>query len=236
MLMSCRLVLKSRLATVSHPLLSVSHLNKSGSNWSTHQLLICVVVASPKRGSLLPEFEDETFSLDPYLSKKALSQNEEFVNGPEKEDPYISKHYLVGKYGAKLREIWAALATVTAYKHKAANAANTTTATVPVTPPRKRPRRSIPAPTYTYDDSEGSGTSREGSTISEFMVQVASADLPSEDSVVLLIIRVLNLISYCTQLFGSQQPTIPVLTPTDLGQAARVDKLSRGIWNKWHHF
>ncbi|KAI3565773.1 hypothetical protein IWW34DRAFT_771306 [Fusarium oxysporum f. sp. albedinis] len=36
------------------------------------------------------------------------------------------------------------------------------------------------------------------------MEQVAMKDLSPEDSVVLLITRVLNLISYCTQPFGSQ--------------------------------
>ncbi|KAF5562522.1 hypothetical protein FPHYL_5618 [Fusarium phyllophilum] len=174
-----------------------------------------------------------------------------FINGPEDEDPDISKHYLVGKYGTKLGEIWAALVTVTAYKHKAANAFNTTTATdpAPTQEAETNQRLDIPIPISTIlaqaiqaaivvlpitrvlnllsyctqpigsqpvvDFRTERQTMRlaipgvddpivtidEGSSYAE---QVRSKDLPPEDSVVLLITRVLNLISYCTQPFGAQ--------------------------------
>ncbi|KAF9774888.1 hypothetical protein IL306_007068 [Fusarium sp. DS 682] len=55
---------------------------------------MCHVIATKKRGSLLPEFENKPFTPDAKLSEKARSQIENFINGPEKEDPAISKHYL----------------------------------------------------------------------------------------------------------------------------------------------
>ncbi|KAF4949956.1 hypothetical protein FGADI_8557 [Fusarium gaditjirri] len=134
---------------------------------------------------LLPEFENKPFTLDDSLTDKARNQIADFVSGPQEEDPEISKHYL----------------------HKAANtiSVNTTTASNQGTSPHKRPRRSIRAAKYTSSVSDDSGPSREGSHVSEeYMEQVAAKDLPSEDSVVLLITRVLNLISYYTQPFGSQ--------------------------------
>ncbi|KAF5699705.1 hypothetical protein FMUND_14666 [Fusarium mundagurra] len=55
-----------------------------------------------------------------------------------------------------------------------------------------------------WSDSDDSGPSLEDSQGRNYAEQVRSKDLPPEDSVVLLITRVLNLISYCTQPFGAQ--------------------------------
>jgi hypothetical protein len=57
----------------------------------------CHVIAPNKRGSLLPD--------------EARTQIEKVIN-PEEEDHAISKHYPVGKYGSKVREISATLATL----------------------------------------------------------------------------------------------------------------------------
>ncbi|KAF5620910.1 uncharacterized protein FTJAE_11535, partial [Fusarium tjaetaba] len=177
----------------------------------------------------------------------------------EDEDPAISKHYLVGKYGTNLGEIWAALATVTAYKHKAAEPTSTNTTSLSnqgsPPPPRKRPRRDAPPVNYNVHDSDESASSNghESNQGAEYMEQVATKDLPpDEDSVVLLITRVLNLLRYCTQPFGSQ-PVVdfrterqtmrlaipgvdgPIVAIDDGGltpaQAAKVAKPA-SLWNK----
>ncbi|KAF5556907.1 hypothetical protein FMEXI_960 [Fusarium mexicanum] len=176
-----------------------------------------------RAGNVFPELNN------PY---PANGQIQQFINGPGDEDPAISKHYLVGKYGTNLREIWAALATVTAYKHKPATIIPSTTSNQS-TSPSKRPRRSGPAPKYYSSDSDEPGMSCQDSNVSEYMEQyqhdkqkqpelvstqetqtkhrtsqrkepVAAKDLPPEDILALLITRVLNLISYCTQPFGFQ--------------------------------
>ncbi|KAF5591840.1 beta glucan-binding protein [Fusarium pseudocircinatum] len=215
-LICCRSARKLKFTTVSASFLSIAHLDKSGSSWDTHQLLICHVnIASNKRGSELPGFK-KTFTLDVGLSNEARTQIEKLINGPQDEDPAISKHYLVGKYGTNVREIWAALATVTAYKYKAAIS---TTITPPTASNQsgsrsKRRRRSGPVPNYTnprYSDSDSDepGLTREDSqgsnyTEQNYTEQVRSKELPPEDSVVLLITWVLNLDSYCAQPFGAQ--------------------------------
>ncbi|SCV40092.1 uncharacterized protein FFB14_07389 [Fusarium fujikuroi] len=228
-------VRKSKFTKVYPTLIFIAHLNKSSSFWDGQQLLICHVIAAKKRGSVLPGFENKPFARNDRLNNEAHTQIEKFVNGPEDEDPAISKHYLVSTYGTNLRGIWAALATVTAYKYKAA----TPTTINPPTPsnqsgsPSKRPRRGGPAPKYSDSDSDEPTLTRKDSQGSSYAEQVRSKDLPPEDSVVLLIMRALNLIAYCTQQFGSQQPTIPILTLTNRAQAVKVALLATS-WNKWH--
>ncbi|PNP53576.1 hypothetical protein FNYG_15753 [Fusarium nygamai] len=174
----CRSAQKPKSTTVSASVLSIAHLNKSGSAWSTHQLLICHVIATNKRGSVLPGFKKPS---NVRLSNETRTQIEKFINGPEDEEPAISKHYLVGKYGTNPREIWAALATVTAYKYKAPG--STTINTPTSGSPSKRPRRSGPVPNYTnpkYSDSDSDepGLTREDSQGSNYTEQVRSKDLP----------------------------------------------------------
>ncbi|GKU11074.1 unnamed protein product, partial [Fusarium langsethiae] len=117
---------------------------------------------------------------DARLTDEARTQIEKVINGPEEEDLAISKHYPMGKYGTKLREIWATLATVTAYKHKAADTTsiNTTSTSNQGSSPHKRPRRSVAAVNYTYTDSDEPGPSREGSNASDYMEQASAKDLP----------------------------------------------------------
>ncbi|KAF5971628.1 hypothetical protein FBULB1_9105 [Fusarium bulbicola] len=185
---------KSRAANFNNgtpAFFSVAYLNKSGSSWGAQQLLICHVIATKKRDNCLPDFDTkEPFKLNPDLSEKAKSQIDNFINGPETEDPAISKHYLiqqfingpgdedpgiskhylVGKYGTNLREIWAALATVTVYKHKQATIITPATSSQS-TSPSKRHRRNGPAPKYYSSDSHEPGMSRQDINISDYMEQ-----------------------------------------------------------------
>ncbi|KAF5591545.1 uncharacterized protein FSUBG_10471 [Fusarium subglutinans] len=181
-------------AAYKHKAADTTNINspKAAVAWDAQQLLIYHVIATKERGNVFPE-------LKPYPADDQIRQ---FITGPGNEDPGISKHYLVGKYGTNLREIWAALATVTAYKHKPATNIPPATSSQS-TSPSKRPRRSGPAPKYYSSDSDEPGMSRQDGNISDYMEQVSAKDLPPEDSVVLLITRVLNLISYRTQPFGS---------------------------------
>ncbi|KAF5718663.1 hypothetical protein FGLOB1_1555 [Fusarium globosum] len=210
-------VRKSKFTKVYPNLLFIAHLNKSGSFWDGQQLLICHVIAAKKRGSVLPGFENKPFAAT--------------LGSTLRPTPKLR----MSKYGTNLGGIWAALATVTAYKYKAA----TPTTINPPTPsnqsgsPSKRPRRGGPAPKYSDSDSDEPTLTRKDSQGSSCAEQVRSKDLPPEDSVVLLIMRALNLIAYCTQQFGSQQPTIPILTLTNRAQAVKVALLATS-WNKWH--
>ncbi|KAF5630758.1 uncharacterized protein FTJAE_8097 [Fusarium tjaetaba] len=60
------------------------------------------VPGSKARGSLLPEFKKQHLELNDKLSEKARTQIDSFIKDPEAEDPDISKHYLVGKYGTRV--------------------------------------------------------------------------------------------------------------------------------------
>ncbi|KAF5251047.1 hypothetical protein FANTH_3808 [Fusarium anthophilum] len=138
-----------------------------GNAWNAQQLLICHVTATKERGNVFPELNK------PY---PANGQIQQFNNGSGNEDPGISKHYLVGKYGTNLGEIWAALATVTAYKHKPATIIPPATSSQS-TSPSKRPRRSGPVPKYYSSDSDEPGMSRQDSNISDYMEQLSYTNI-----------------------------------------------------------
>ncbi|KAG5764821.1 hypothetical protein H9Q72_007088 [Fusarium xylarioides] len=103
--------------------------------------------------------------------------------------------------------------------------------------PSKRPRRSGPAPRIKYTESDDSRASRSSSNVSEFMEQVAAKDLPSKDSVMLLITRVLNLLSYCTQPFRSQpvvdfrteRQTMRLAIPGVDGPIVTIDEVGQSL-------
>ncbi|KAM5521451.1 hypothetical protein FOXYSP1_15342 [Fusarium oxysporum f. sp. phaseoli] len=88
------------------------------------------------------------------------------------EQPNISKHFLVGKYGVSFEELWAALAAVTAYKQTDTVTSNDDTTTSDQgTPPLKKPRQSTAPINYVYsgetfrpDDSGPSRLASEGSS------------------------------------------------------------------------
>ncbi|EXM20889.1 hypothetical protein RAB80_015158 [Fusarium oxysporum f. sp. vasinfectum] len=121
---------------------------------------------------LLPAFENKHFSFNPELTDASLLEITTFVKGPEPAQSNISKHFLVGKYGVNLEELWAALAAVTAYKQTdIVTNNNYTTTSDQGTPLLKKPRRSTAPLNYAYsgetfgpDDSGPSRSASEGSS------------------------------------------------------------------------
>ncbi|EXK35731.1 hypothetical protein FOXG_21621 [Fusarium oxysporum f. sp. lycopersici 4287] len=134
-------------------------------NSSTHRLLICHVIVSKTRDSLLPAFENKQFSFNPELTDASLLEINTFVKSPDPEQSNISKQFLVGKYGVNLEELWAAFAAVTAYKQTDTVTSNDdTTTSDQATSPLKKPRRSTAPINYAYSGEtfgpDDSGPSR----------------------------------------------------------------------------
>ncbi|RKK93113.1 hypothetical protein BFJ68_g15678 [Fusarium oxysporum] len=119
-----------------------------------------------------------------------------FLQGPDSEQPNISKHYLVHKYCTSLGEAWAALAAVTAYKQHLGTGGNAASSGSDQGTPRpKRVRRStvhanyVPSGEQTFGPSPPNKTSSPAKPPSslEQVEAVPAQDLPSGDNSVLLI-------------------------------------------------
>ncbi|KAJ4146745.1 hypothetical protein NW765_016669 [Fusarium oxysporum] len=148
------------------------------------------------KNNLLPAYKDTHFAYDSDIPEASRQEICNFLQGPDSEQPNISKHYLVHKYCTSLGEAWAALAAVTAYKQHLGTGGNAASiGSDQGTPRPKRVRRStvhanyVPSGEQTFGPSPPNKTSSPAKPPSslEQVEAVPAQDLPSGDNSVLLI-------------------------------------------------
>ncbi|PCD33752.1 hypothetical protein AU210_009970 [Fusarium oxysporum f. sp. radicis-cucumerinum] len=141
--------------------------------------------------NLLPAYKDTHFAYDSDIPEASRQEICNFLQGPDSEQPNISKHYLVHKYCTSLGEAWAALAAVTAYKQHLGTGGNAASSgSDQGTPQPKRVRRStvhanyVPSGEQTFGPSPPNKTSSPAKLPSslEQVEAVPAQDLPSGDN------------------------------------------------------
>ncbi|KAL5619872.1 hypothetical protein FOBRF1_003118 [Fusarium oxysporum] len=141
------------------------------------------------KNNLLPAYKDTHFAYDSDTPEASRQEICNFLQGPDSEQPNISKHYLVHKYGTSLGEAWAALAAVTAYKKHLGTGGNAASSGSDQDTSRpKRVRRSTVHAKYgpfgeqTFGSSPANKTSSPANPPSslEQVEAVPAQDFPSE--------------------------------------------------------